>query len=353
MRGDNVKSRVLSELAREKGARVSGQELADSLGVTRAAVWKAIEKLREEGVPIDGASNKGYLLDPAADVLAEGAVRPRLSSGANPFYSELIFLKETTSTNDVLREERFAATPQAVVVCAERQTAGRGRYGRTFQSPRGSGLYFSLLLRPNREIEAAVLVTAVAAVAGARACEKIAPNRATGDVKIKWVNDLYLDGKKICGVLTEGTVSAETRKMERAILGVGFNLTVDPKDFPPELVDRVGGLFPIPAPPGARAALLAAFLDEFRALYDPLFVSDDPTRRAEARESLLREYRDRQLLVGERIEVAERLDPDAKPRLATALGVDDDFRLLVAYDDDRGRVVALNGEEARVAGARR
>lgn len=343
----SVKSRVLSVLNRNKGAFYSGQELADSLDVTRATVWKAIEKLRQEGYKIVGATNKGYSLDDAADIHDPDSIRAGLSPKAAAFYHKIVCLKETVSTNTLVKELYGESEREGLVLSAETQTGGRGRFGRAFHSPKDSGVYFSVLLKPQGNALQAGVITAIAAVAGARACEKINRALKKRSVKIKWVNDLYLNGRKICGILTEGSVSLESGKMDYAVLGVGINLTFDEKNAPKELQDVGGGLFQSTTPVGARAKLIAAFLNEFYTLYVSIFTKDGAESQA-ALDALLKVYRERQLLFGKKVDVVENLYDEKNVRSATAVGVDDKFRLLVSFDDEPGKVSALNGGEVRL-----
>ena len=341
MRTDSLSSKVLSALNAKKGEYVSGQELADSLNVTRAAIWKTIKKLREDGVEIVGAPNKGYSLSPDADVLDAESIRAKLDSESKAFYREIVCKKETGSTNTDLKGQSSSFQGEGLVLVAERQTAGRGRFGRSFFSPQGAGVYFSVLLRPKFDAADVGVLTSAAAVAGARACEIINPRLEQGQVKIKWVNDLYLNDKKICGILTEGAASSlETGKLDYCVLGVGFNLYVDPARTPDELKKTVGGIFAKRPKAGTRAALVAAFLNELYSLHS----------QASSRD-VLNEYRARQALVGQRIAVASPMFESKNVRYATAVGVDDAFRLLVSYEDDPDSIVPLNSGEVRASKA--
>lgn len=330
MPGKNVKEQVLAQLASRRGRYCSGQELADELQVTRAAVWKAITALREEGFAIDAVTNRGYALSPDADVLSAkgicGALPPDVRAALRVETSPCV-----PSTNTVLRERAAGGAPEGLVLAAREQTAGRGRMGRGFYSPAGSGLYLSILLRPALAAAEAVQLTAAAAVAAARAAETV--RQTPGAVRIKWVNDLLLDGRKICGILTEAQLSLESGGLDYAVLGVGFNLTPPAGGWPAELDGIAGSLFDGPAPPGARTALAAAFLAEFWPLY-----------RALAARPFLAEYRERQAVLGRRVEVWQGAQP---PRAAQALAIDDACRLVVRYEDD-GTAAALPGGEVRV-----
>jgi len=225
----------------------------------------------------------------------------------------------------VLRESARQGAPEGAVLAAERQTAGKGRLDRVFHSPAGHGAYFSLLLRPRYKAGDAALITPAAAVAAARAIEAV-----TGvNVGIKWVNDLLLSGKKVCGILTEAVFGARNGSIESAILGIGINITLPEAGYPGELGNLATAL--IDRHDGAglvRSRLIAATLDNFWEFYKNLT----------ARE-FLSEYRARSVILGRDIYV---LTPDGK-RSARALAIDDDCRLLVRYEDG-GTTAVMSGE---------
>lgn len=325
----NVRDQVLALLDAHRGEYYSGQELAGRLHVTRAAVWKAITALREEGYRIEAATNRGYALAASTDLLTAQAVARALTPGAAAALRVEV-CQTVSSTNSALRD-RAVGEAEGLVLVAGEQTAGRGRLGRAFYSPPGSGVYLSLLLRPALAAPDAVLLTAAAAVAAARAAETLLER--PGAVQIKWVNDLLLDGRKICGILTEAQLSLESGGLDYAVLGAGFNLAPPAGGWPPELAPVAGSLWG-DAPPGARARLAAAFLNEFWPLY--LGLPGKP---------FLAEYRARQAVLGRRVEVVGGAQP---PRPATALSIDDACRLVVRYDD--GTTAALAGGEVSVKG---
>ncbi len=261
----DVKNTIISELY---GGAVSGQQLADKLGISRSAVWKYIKALEKEGFRISAVPNVGYKLI-GADPLSIGGVDKYAGGGW-----EISIKKETTSTND--EAKRLAADGvKCAAVLAERQTAGRGRLGRAFVSPYGSGLYISALIRPAISAADCGKVTAFAAVATAQAVEELCGM----PVDIKWVNDLYMNGRKICGILTEGSVGMENGELDYVIIGIGVNVTRHA--FPKELdgiassvevesgkkIDRcalAGGI--LKRLKGAEEALKdGAFIDEYRA----------------------------------------------------------------------------------------
>lgn len=224
----------------------------------------------------------------------------------------LSIYKEVTGTNALLKERAALGEAEGLVIIASSQTEGRGRYGRAFYSPEGTGLYLSVLLRPKFEAKKAQYLTCLAAVCGARAVERVSGER----VGIKWVNDLILRGRKICGILTESAIDLESGGLEWAVMGIGFNLA-DPKGGWGELEGIAGSIFGEAAPEGKLEELAEVFLSDFWSEYS----SFDERR-------FLDEYRSRQTALGKTVEVISRGE---EPKKAKAVGVDDGFRLIVEY----------------------
>lgn len=209
-------------------ATVSGAELAQRLGISRAAIWARIEDLRRLGYEIDASPHHGYRLSGSPDLLLADDLASRLG-GDGVIGREIHVFKETASTNDLVERLARDGAREGVVVFAESQTKGRGRLGRKWHSPAGTGLYFSVLLRPQLRPLEATQLTVVAATALVRAIEALTPVRPT----IKWPNDLLVEGRKIAGVLTE--LSAELDTIKHLTLGIGLDVNQTANDFPPEL----------------------------------------------------------------------------------------------------------------------
>ncbi len=227
------------------------------------------------------------------------------------------------STNRLAKERAAQGAAEGLVIISDMQTAGRGRLGRSFCSPAGTGLYMSVVLRPALPAEKALSITTAAAVAVCRAIERVSSRKA----QIKWVNDVYCDGKKVCGILTEAAFAGDN--MAYAVLGVGINVN-DPEDgFSREIADIAASVYG--KREGDRCALAAAVLDAFFEEYAHL-----------SEERFAAEYRDRSCLVGKVITVKA----PAGDRVATALGVDEQCRLLVRYED--GREEALSSGDVSV-----
>ena len=321
-----VKADVLAALDAARGKYISGQELAQQLGVSRTAIWKAVAALRADGIPVAAVTNRGYILSPAADVLNAAAVTALLAPGtAKTLQVEVV--DRLPGTNAALRARAEDGAPEGLVLIAQAQSAGRGRGGHSFFSPQG-GLYLSILLRPEIGLRQAVR-TAMAAVAACRAAEKVSGAK----LRIKWVNDLWRDGRKVCGILTEAALDMESGMLDYAVLGLGFNITAPSDGWPAELQDVAGALFDDAPPPGARAALAAAFLNEFWALYHGV-----------PKPEYLPEYRARQALLGQTVTVTPR---NGTPRKAEALDIDEDCRLVVRFAGEHN-LVPLRGEEVHL-----
>lgn len=317
-----TKDNLLALLTDRAGEYLSGEELALQLGVSRTAVWKAVNALRRAGFEIDAVQNKGYSLVGSRDVLHEGAVRKYLTQPIG----QLLVQPTVTSTNAVLRELAADHAPEGTVVIAGEQTRGRGRLGRSFYSPADTGLYLSLLLRPEGFSPAqAVRMTTMAAVAVCQAIEAVSGRNA----QIKWVNDIFLDGRKVCGILTEGSFDLETGSLNSIILGVGINVYAPADGFPRELEQIAGAVLPEPITDG-RSRLAAEFLNRFLELYR----RQDSTYAAE--------YRRRSLVLGRQVLV---ITP-TEQKTALALDVDEECRLLVKYPD--GKTEALSSAEISV-----
>lgn len=306
-----VKQSVLRALGEARGASVSGEVLAQSLGVSRAAVWKAIKSLQGEGYRISAGTNRGYRLEEYPDLLTAEGISAMLPLELAQL--DLRVFDEIDSTN--LEAKRLAMTGLSrCAVIADRQTAGRGRLGRSFYSPPGCGIYTSLLLRPRPDQLADVtLLTTAAGVAVCRALEKAAGVQA----EIKWVNDLYLNGKKICGILTEGVTDFESGMIESIVIGYGVNFR-DDAHLPEELRPIVGSVFGAEPPTVTRSALAAAMLAELLPLAEDL-----------SSRSFLQEYRRRSMLLGREIVFSRAGGRFA----AVAEGIDDNGGLVVRLPD--------------------
>lgn len=222
-----LRDEVLALLKAQGSAPVSGEALSRTLGVSRAAIWKAMETLRQEGYTISSAPRRGYWLEASPDRLSPGELaRPGRRVGR-----ELVCLDTVDSTNNEVKRRAVDQIPDGLAVVAGAQTGGRGRRGRSFVSPEGKGLYLSVLLRPEGTLETVSALTAWSAVAVCDAVEQLCGVRPG----IKWPNDVILDGRKLCGILTELELEAETAALRYVVVGIGINLSQEAADFGPEV----------------------------------------------------------------------------------------------------------------------
>lgn len=231
-----LKQEILKLLEENREQYLSGQEIANRLSFSRTAVWKSIKALKEDGYEIDAISNKGYRLDTTCDLLSAEGIRCYLSSDYHNVPIEVH--QQIDSTNTEAKKQAMNGAPHGTVILAEEQTAGRGRLGRTFYSPKGTGIYMSMILRPNLHLSQSIHVTTSVAVAICQVIERLTNQKP----QIKWVNDIYLNQQKICGILTEAVTDFESGNVEYLILGIGLN--VHTKHFPVELQAIAGSLNP-------------------------------------------------------------------------------------------------------------
>ncbi len=231
-----VKSRLLELLETHKGETISGELMAKELNCTRTAVWKAIHSLREEGYDIEAGPNRGYMLAATSNHLSVEGIRPFL---AYPDVYIRVY-KETVSTNQNAKEAAVSGLAgHGSFMLADCQTGGRGRMGRSFYSPEGTGLYLSVILQPSGTLEESLMLTTAAATAVYKAVRKICGI----ELDIKWVNDLYYRGKKVCGILTEAITDFESGNIEYAVVGIGLNICKAENGFPEEIRQVAGALF--------------------------------------------------------------------------------------------------------------
>ena len=314
-----VKDAVLQALERARGERLSGGRLAQQLGVSRAAVHKAIAALRAGGMAIDGVPGEGYRLAAADDSLTAAGVQALLDTRC--IGRDMAVAPSLTSTNTVIKE-RYLDRPHGFVLLAEQQTGGRGRLGRTFASPAQTGVYQTILLHPTLPLAHIQLATIAAAVSVAEAVEQTAGFAP----QIKWVNDVLHEGRKLAGILTEATIEGESGAVSALLVGIGVNLRPNPA-WPDDVRAVAGALGEFGRVP-RRAELAAAVLNRFERAYALL-----EQGRAD---ELLHAYRSRLCCLGKPIRV---ISP-AGTYPADCVGLDDSGHLLVRDADGRTRTLS-------------
>ena len=319
---------ILSFLADSDDAYTSGEMLSGKLGLSRSAVWKCIESLRRQGYRIDAAPALGYRLVQIPDRVTPLEISPLLNTEE---LARTIHFEDTTgSTNEVAFEMANRGALQGTLVLCESQLKGRGRRGRSWASPRGLNFYGSLILRPDIPPSRAPELTLVAAVAlGATLIE------AGVSAKIKWPNDLQVEGKKIAGILTE--MSSESDRVHFVILGIGVNLNATPEDFPAELRLITTSVFQDRGQIVPRALFIAALMQKLEDAFKRHQLDGfGPTQEAWEKLSVLRDQ-PVQVVVG------------AKPIRGVAQGIDDTGALWIKTSEGPVRILAGDVEMLRHA----
>lgn len=300
----STKQALLQALSAAEGGYISGQQLAETLGVSRAAIHKAALSLTAQGYALDSAPRRGYRLLGGDPFCAEAV---------GPYPAPVYCYDALESSNLTAKQLALTGAPHGTLILTGQQNAGRGRLGRRFESPAGKGVYCSLLLRPSLSAADAQTVTVGAAVAVARVVKVLCGL----ELGIKWVNDLYYQGKKVCGILTEAGTDIESGQLEWLVVGIGLNLTTTAADWPDELARTAGSLFPGGPSPVSRAALAGAIARELLSLC-PAF-------------DCLDEYRARCFVPGHWVTVCTNSETYA----AKALFIDDAGRLVVEREGRR------------------
>ncbi len=319
----SVKSDVLNMLEQNKGKSISGQQLAEILGVSRTAVWKAINSLKEDGFLIEGISNKGYSLAVSSDLLSSEGIRVFLKDQ----YKEIpiTVYKSINSTNTEAKLMIMNNAVHGTVIISEEQLAGRGRMGRDFYSPPESGIYMSIILKPNLNVADSVLITTAAAVCVSLAIEKI-----TGLItKIKWVNDIYLNDKKVCGILTEAVTDIESGTINSVVVGIGLNVKTE--SFPKDIENVAGSILNMQENKFIRNQLTAEIINNVLSM-----LGDLSSRK------FIEIYKERSMILGERV----RYNKDNQWFEGYAQDIDQNGGLIVLHDN--GHKEILNSGEITV-----
>ncbi len=313
-----IRDEVIRILEQNRGMYFSGEQLAKELNVSRAAIWKAIRRLQDEGFAIEGVNNKGYMLEEDTDVLSVQGVEKYLDKES---IVRLQVQHTVTSTNLVVRER--VSEDEGLVVAAVEQTNGMGRLGRKFVSPADTGIYFSILLKPKLSNTEVTLLTTIAAVAVCEAIEKYTDKKP----QIKWVNDVFLGSHKVCGILTQAGFDVENLEPEYVIVGIGINLYLPEDGFGDELKDIAGSVLDSKSG-DFKNKILAETLNRYFYYY-----------RHFKDKKYIEEYKKRSFVIGRTIRVVTR---DAE-RIAKAIDIDDMCHLLVEYED-KSREYLSTGE---------
>lgn len=322
-----LKEQVL-DLLMTRDDFVSGQEICQRLGVSRTAVWKVINQLKEEGYQFEAVQKKGYRMLPDAEVFSAKEISTRLHT--QRFGRNLVFKQVTGSTNYDVRDLAQQGAPEGTLVVADTQETGRGRRGRNWNSPPGTSIAYSVLMRPEIQSKNAGMLTLLMAVAVARTLSEIAPET---EIAIKWPNDVLVNKHKCCGILTEMTL--EGTDIEFVVCGVGIN--VNQTEFPEEIASIASSLKIETGLRQNRSAITARTMDHFEALYDLFLESENM--------AFVKDEYERYLV--NRGNIVRVLDPHGE-YTGRAEGINEEGELLVRKDD--GILEAVYAGEVSVRG---
>lgn len=308
-----MKNKILNIL-KNSGDYISGEKISEQLNISRAAVWKHIKNLKNSGYEIESVTNKGYRLIFSPDLLSAGEI----TKGLNTEFigRKLIIFDETDSTNT--QAKLHSSYPEGSVFIAEVQNHGKGSRGRQWLSPRGTGIWHTILLKPDISL---MEVSQITLIAGLAVC------RAIGlGAQIKWPNDIVIGSKKVCGILTE--MSAETDMINYVVCGIGIN--VNDKDFPPEISHRATSMYLESGQKYTRNEIIARLLNEFEGVYKK-FLEGGLT-------AVLDDYKKSCVTLGREVSVIFKKETVA----GRAVDIDDSGALIV--ETDSGRITVNSGE---------
>lgn len=302
----STKKIILDILKSQSKNPISGEAIAESIGISRAAVNKAIHSLRDEGYQISASTNKGYILSDTAELLSATELSKYL-----PENIPVHIFKSLDSTNTAAKKLALEGASHGTCVIALHQNNGKGRLGRSFLSPANSGIYLSVILRPDFDINKSILITTAASVAVCRALKEV----CGVDPKIKWVNDIYVNGKKVCGILTEAITDFESGQIESLVVGIGINCSTE--GFPAELLEIAGAV----EGDYSKNHLAARIITEILSLASDL-----------ESHTFIEEYRQLSLVIGKTVQVYKGGYSDKVPGIsARVLDIDDNGGLQVLY----------------------
>lgn len=323
-----MKEKILHLLKENEKNFISGQGISENLGVSRTAIWKYINVLKEDGYEIESVSKKGYRLISSPDLLSFEELSENLHTkyiGKNIMYFQTI-----DSTNNKAKELALDDYPNGTIIISEEQTLGRGRLGRNFVSPKYKGIWLSIILRPDINPMNVPKVTQIGAAAVIKTLDEL-------DIKahVKWPNDIVLNNKKICGILTE--MSGELNKVNYVVMGIGINVNIDVEEFPKELRDTATSISYEIGRYIKRKELVSNLLNNFEILYDEF-------EKNESISTSVRICKESSILIGKEVRIINR----GKESIGKAVDLNDEGELLVEFSD--GRVEKIISGEISVRG---
>lgn len=321
-----VKDEVIKYLETNIGKLISGGELSKNLNVSRTAIWKAINALKDEGYNIESKKNEGYILNTNNNILSKEIIKKNTT--AKVFGKEIDILKTVDSTNNYLKLKAQDKADEGLVAIAEQQTEGKGRKGKSFFSPTGSSIYMSVLLKPKIKISNINLITIIAAISVVEAIY----NTTEIQTSIKWVNDVMYNNKKLCGILTEASIEGESGDINYIVLGIGIN--VKKINFPDDIKNVATSLGNITSIDYNRNELIGQLLTQLENNYNKLFSNNQC--------ELINSYRNYLSMLGNEINV---ILSDSTYR-AKALDIDENAHLIIQLPS--GEITKINCGEISI-----
>ncbi|MCR4661836.1 MAG: biotin--[acetyl-CoA-carboxylase] ligase [Clostridia bacterium] len=320
-----TKELILETLLKNKGKYISGEELSKDLNVSRMAINKAIQGLKQQGYTIKSVTNKGYLLENEPDVLNKLALAAELSKER---VENIEVLESIDSTNIYAKNLAQNGVNNKYVVISNEQTKGKGRLGRTFVSPKNKGIYLSIIVKPNRDISNLTSITAFSSVAVCKAIENVYNIKTN----IKWVNDVYINGKKVCGILTEASIEGETGKVDYLVIGIGINVNESTNEFPEEIKDIATSLKIQTGKEMKRNILCVELIKQLDTMIDNLDKNDE----------YFTGYKDRCNTIGKEVEI----NTFTEKKLGFVKALNEDFSLTIEYPN--GLIEKLSSGEVSI-----
>lgn len=321
-----VKDEVIKYLETNIGKLISGGELSKNLNVSRTAIWKAINSLKDEGYNIESKKNEGYILNTNNNILSKEIIKKNTTTKV--FGKEIDILKTVDSTNNYLKLKAQDKADEGLVAIAEQQTEGKGRKGKSFFSPAGSSIYMSVLLKPKIKISNINLITIIAAISVVEAIY----NTTEIQTSIKWVNDVMYNNKKLCGILTEASIEGESGDINYIVLGIGIN--VKKINFPDDIKNVATSLGNITSIDYNRNELIGQLLTQLENNYNKLFSNNQC--------ELINSYRNYLSMLGNEINVIL----SDSTYTAKALDIDENAHLIIQLPS--GEITKINCGEISI-----
>ncbi|EJO5347573.1 biotin--[acetyl-CoA-carboxylase] ligase [Clostridium botulinum] len=322
-----MKESIINILKNSSHTFISGQYISDTLGVSRTAIWKYINTLKKEGYNIESASKKGYKLISSPDILTFGEIINLLNTKS--IGKNIIHFDSTNSTNDKAKELAYNESHGTIII-SEDQAIGKGRLGRNWCSSKFNGIYMSIILKPDINTMDVPKITQIAAAA-------VVTTLLNNNIKayIKWPNDIIVNNKKVCGILTE--MSGEINKVNYVIVGIGVNVNSDKKDFKEDLLSKATSLKIETSKEYKRNILVADILNNFEKLYTELIKYNNIDTSIEI-------CKENSILIGKNIRIVNRNRED----FGKAIGLNSNGELLVKFEN--GEIKPLISGEISVRG---